>query len=292
MANLTKSQKKNRNKFIALLIAIVLVLAAILYVGYAAFMEKSAFLENQDFAAALAEVFEKDARKVSEEDLANVKFVGVYNDGETVSLSLGDEAFVTQYDAYMDEQEAIKLAAEQGLETEETVAYPAELAKTAAFEAGKDFTGLKDLGYFTGAEIIELYGMEFDEATLTKFTNVRKATFESCTISNEALAAFAGAINKEAIEEIVFSGASIDDWTPLSDISDKVTIAGYNLVPTEDGQYTIGLVEQTLTEYLEEMAKAEAEAAEKAESEAETETENTEENTEETSEETSEEVTE
>ena len=266
MANLTKTQKKNRNKFIALLVAIVLVLAAIFYVGYSAFMEKSAFLENQDFATALATAFDKAERKVSADDLAAVKFVEFYNDGTNGSIAIGYDDFVTKYNDYMDELEAAKLAEEKGLETELTTEFPSDLAKSGVMETGKDFSSLNDLGYFTGVEVLSLSAVDLDADTLSKFANVKQATFSSCDITDDELAAFAGALNFDNVESITFSGMNFENWAPLEGISDKVTIQSYGIQMDENGQYTVVPSEQTLTEYLAEKAAAEEEAA-KAEAE-------------------------
>ena len=290
MAHLTGTQKKERRNFIALLVAIVLVLAATLYVGYAAFMAKSAFLENQDFATALATAFDKSERSVSKDDLAAVKYMEFVNSGESASIYLGGDDFLAKYNEYSDEQEAIEVAKEQGLETTPTVEFPVDLAKSGAFETGEDFATLKDLGYFTGIEVAYVAGIELDAETLANFKNIKEMTFDGCTISDEALAAFAGAINKEAVEELVFSNPSIEDWAPLADISDKVTISSFYYTMDEEGNFVPESSEQTLTEYLAEKAAAEEEAA-KAESEEATE-ETVEETTEENAEENTNEVTE
>lgn len=268
MANLTKTQKKNRNKFIALLVAIVLVLAAIIYVGYSAFMAKSAFLDNQDFATALATALDKAERKVSKDDLAAVNFLEVINAGETAAVTLGDKTFTDNvYEKYLTAVEAAEKAEAENAETTPDIPeLDTSSLKTAEFEVDKnEALKLSDMKYFSGVEVITVSGVDLDAETLKSFANVKRATFDACDITDEELAAFAGAINKEAVKEIVFSGASINDWAPLSDISDKVTISGYNFVPTEDGSYTVGLVEQTLTEYLAEQAAAEEEAKKLAE---------------------------
>lgn len=270
MANLTGTQKKKRNQFAALLVAIVVVLAAIFYVVFSAFMAKSAFLENQDFASALSQAFGKSARSVSAEDMAKVKYVEIANDGENGSVFLGYEDFIEQYDKYIAEVEAAQAAEEAGEEVPEIKAeHPVSLAKSGTFEADEEIT-LNDVKYFTGAEVISLTSVGVDAEALGQFGNVKKAYFSYCGIDNEAVATLAEGLNLEQVEELVFMGSSVDDWSPLESISDKVTIQSYGLQMTEDGQYTVVPQEQTLTEYLEAKAEAEAKAAEEAKAEAET----------------------
>lgn len=291
MANLTGTQKKKRNQFVALLVAIVVVLAAIFYVAYSAFMAQSAFLENQDFAAALAMAFDKSARSVSEEDLGEVKYVEIYNDGENASVYLGYEDFVEQYNKYTAEVKAAQEAEEAGEDVPEiTAEHPVSLAKYGFFE-GSDELAINDVKYFTGAEILSLSNFSIDNASLGQFKNLKKAYFTYCGIDNNGVKALAEGINLEAVEELVFMGNSVDDWSPLQSISDKVKIQNYGFQMTEDGQYTVVPTEQTLTEYLEAQAKAEAEA-EAAESEEETAEAEGEEVAEELTEETPEESTE
>lgn len=304
MAHLTGSQKKSRNKFIALLVAILVVAAAIFYVVYASVMAKSAYLENQDFATALATAFDKDARKVSQDDLSGVKYVEIYNDGSNTSVFLGYDNFVEQYKKYVAEVEARTEAEEAGAEElpEITTEHPAALAINGSFETDSDEElVLNDIKYFTGAEIVSFSGISFDAAAMSQYKNLKEASFTYCSLTNEDLAAIAGSIDLTKIEKLTFMGNSIDDWSPVESISDKVTIASYGYTIDENGQLAMTSNEQTLTEYLAAQAEAENaenETAEESETE-ETVEESTEEvseeaveGTEETTEETTEEVTE
>ena len=273
MAKLTGTQKKKRNQFVALLIAILVVAAAIFFVVYSSVMAKSAFLENADFATALGQAFDKAVRKVSAEDLAGVKYVELYNDGENGSVFVGYDDFVEQYEKYTAEVEAAQAAEEAGEEEipEVTTEHPVNLAKGGTFEGAEEIT-LNDIKYFTGAEIVSCSNILLDKESLGGFKNLRKANFSYCGIDNEDLAAFASGLNLEQVEELVFMGNSVDDWSPLESISDKVTLQSYGYTIDDEGQLQMTSNEQTLTEYLEEKAKAEEEAA-KAEAETETETE-------------------
>ncbi len=269
MAKLTGTQKKKRNQFVALLIAILVVAAAIFFVVYSSVMAKSAFLENADFATALGQAFDKAVRKVSAEDLAGVKYVELYNDGENGSVFVGYDDFVEQYEKYTAEVEAAQAAEEAGEEEipEITTEHPVNLAKGGAFEGAEEIT-LNDIKYFTGAEIVSCSNVLLDKESLGGFKNLRKANFSYCGIDNEDLAAFASGLNLEQVEELVFMGNSVDDWSPLESISDKVILQSYGYTIDDEGQLQLTSNEQTLTEYLEEKAEAEAEEAAKAEAES------------------------
>jgi len=235
-------------------------------------MAKSGFIANQGFATALSDALGKPARSIKADDLAAVKYVEVYNDGENASVYLGYEDFVEQFDKYTAEVEAASAAEEAGEEVPEiTTEHPVSLAKYGLFEGSQELE-LSDVKYFTGAEILSLSNFDFDTSDLSAFANLRQASFTYCGLDNDDLAAIAKNINLEQVEELMFLGNSIDDWSPVESISDKVTIASYGYTVNEEGQLEMISNEQTLTEYLEEKAKAEEEAA-KAEAETETETE-------------------
>lgn len=282
MAKLTGTQKKKRNQFVALLIAILVVAVAIFYVVYASVMAKSAYLENADFATALGQAFDKSVRNVSAEDLAGVKYVELYNDGENGSVYLGYDDFVEQYEKYVAEVEAAEEAEKAGEEVPEiTTEHPVSLAKGGVFEGAEEIT-LNDIKYFTGAEILSCSNVLLDKESLGGFKNLRKANLSYCGLDNEDLAAFASGLDLEKVEELVFMGNSVDDWSPLESISDKVTLQSYGYTIDDEGQLQMTSNEQTLTEYLEEKAKAEAEAEAEANEETAEESEAVEETTEET----------
>lgn len=268
MANLTGTQKKKRNQFIALLVAILVVLAAIFYVAYSAFMAKSAFLASEDFATALGSAYGKSVRNVSEEDLASVKYLELYNDGENASVYLGKDDFVAQYNQYLAEVEAAEAAKEAGEDVPEiTTEHPVGLAKYGFFEGDEELE-VEDIKYFTGAEIVSLTNVLLDGEDFGEMKNLTKGTFSYCGLDNDDVAALASKLDLEKIEELTFSGNSIDDWSPLESISDKVIISEYYYTVTEDGQLEPVNSEKTLTEYLEEKAEEEAKAAEEAANEA------------------------
>ena len=290
MARLTGTQKKKRNQFIALLVAIVVVLAAIFYVAYSAFMAQSAFLASGDFATALGSAFGKSVRSVSAEDLAAVKYVELYNDGENASVYLGYDDFVAQYNKYVAEVEAAQAAEEAGETVPEiTTEHPVSLAKAGFFEGSNEELGLNDLKYFTGAEVVSISNFALNGEDFGEMKNLTKGAFSYCGLDNEDLASLASKLDLAKVEELTFMGNSIDDWSSLESISDKVTIQSYGYTIDDNGQLQMVSNEQTLTEYLEE--KAAAEEAAQAESEEVVEEVVVEEATEETVEETAEEST-
>ena len=281
MANLTATQKKKRNSFVALLVGIVVVLAAIVFVVYSGVMAKSAFIDNQDFATALSEVFGKSARSVSEEDLANVKYFELYHDSESdmCAIAIGGDDFVAKYnEATADE------------ENTDTSYY--DLAKTATFEADDDMT-FDEIKYFTGAEILNVNSVEIKDASvLANFKNLRKAYLTSCGLTD--VSAFAS-LDLTKIEELNLSGNNITDWTALEAIADKVIVSSsYSVEMGDDGNYTLVPMEVTLADQMAQEAEAETEATEETAEETvegETVEEATEEATEEVVEEAAEETT-
>ena len=262
MANLTATQKKKRNGFVALLIGIIVVLAAIVLVVYSSVMSKSAFLENQDFATALSQVFGKSARSVSQEDLATVKYLELYHDTESdiCAIAIGDDEFIAKYnEAVADENNT------------DTSYYNS--AKTATFEAD-DELALADLKYFTGAQVININAVNIPDASVfANFTELRKGIFTSCGITD--VSAFSS-LDLTKIEELNFTGNNIQDWTALEAIADKVVVStSYTLEMAEDGNYTFVPLELTLADQMAQDAESEGvtegeeEAAEETTDEAE-----------------------
>ena len=263
MANLTGTQKKKRNQFIALLVAIVVVLAAIFYVVYSAYMAQSAFLENDDFATALSEAYGKAARSVSKEDLSAVKYLEVFNDGQMGAVGFGDSEFAKDYERYLEELEFAEIAEEaQATEIPEVTPIDTSKLRYAQFDVADEGFVFDDIEYFTGVENVAFSSITFDAESF-KGENIKRANFSDCGLTNEDLVAIAKTLDLEKVIELTFMGNSIDDWTPVESISDKVIIQSYGIQMTEDGQYTVVPSEQTLTEFL--AAQAEAEEAEEAE---------------------------
>jgi len=280
MAHLTNTQKKSRNSFIALLIGIILVIAAIGYVLFGGITSKSAYLENQDFAKALATAMHKTARGVSKDDLAAVKYLEVSYDAtnKQYSVALGDDEFVSKYEDFRALSDAASAAADSTADeaaseesADETTAAPTQeeitaaqeevqkLAKTATFD-GDDKSVFTDLQYFTGVDTISLSSVTVPDASIfAGFTNLRKGYFYSAGITD--VSAF-GNLDLDKIEELDFTGNTIEDWSALESIGDKVTVTNSYTIGTDDqGNQTLVPFVQNLTQYLEEQAKQAEEGA-------------------------------
>ena len=265
MATFTQTQKKKRNGFVALLIAILLVAAAVFYVVYCGEMAKSSYLENADFATALGEALDKRVRSVSTDDLANVRYLQVTNDGEYCSVFLGYDDFMEQYDKYMVQVDAAEVAEEAGEEVPEiTEEHPQIFAKSAMFDVKKDETiNLDDIKYFTNAEVVNISSANVDSSLLGSFKNLEEGYFYNCGITD--VSAFAS-LDLTKIKELNLSGNNITDWTALESIADKVIVnSGYTIGDDGNGGYTLIPMETTLKDQMEEEAKAAEEAAAEAE---------------------------
>lgn len=262
MARLTTKQKKERNSFITMLIAIVIVIAAIAYVLFGGLTAKSSLLENQDFASALSKMLDKAPAFITAEDLAQVKYISLNysSDEEVASVTIGDEAFVDMYTEYLEKLDA----------SEDVSSYDfTGTYKYIDFDMDKEDALLDDIKLFTGARILEIAGVSFtDSSVFAGLTDLEDVTVKACGLTEVA---GLGGLNPEKVSNVNLSGNNITDWSPLDIIKDKVIVnTYYTLVPTEDGSFdfnNVQLVEQTLTEYYEELAAAEE--AEKAEDAAE-----------------------
>lgn len=261
MAHLTASQKKKRNAFVALLVGIVVVLAAIVLIVYSGIMSKSAFLKNGGFADALSQIFDKNVRSVSESDLLTVKSVAVVKeDGSDVcTVSLGFDDYLTEYNAYVEQseakdaaqtaydeaKEAFDAAEENGESTEgltnpdditipEVTAAPQNLLKSAS----ADFSSLTmdDIKYFENAEIVYLDGVKLGNADVIKSLKaLKEGSFVGCGITDVSVFS---ELNLDEIKSLDLTDNEIDDWSALEGIADKVTvetlyyeIEGYGKIP-------------------------------------------------------------
>lgn len=136
--NLTNSQRKNRNKFTALMVAIVVVLAAIAFVIYHGLTVAS--FENELFEDATAKALGQKAGWVNKNSLEEVKYLEVANDGASLQVYFGYDDYFTRLDEYMAEQEALAAAQEESdAKLEEMRLAAVEAAKAEAEAAGNVF---------------------------------------------------------------------------------------------------------------------------------------------------------
>lgn len=259
MAQLSGTQKKQKSRLITLLVAIVVVLAAIVYVVYGEVTSHSKFLADEKFAEALSETLGKAPLFLSEEDLAAVKYLGVSYDSETVQVITGGDEFVDKYNEYTEKQDAGEDVSDVDF---------SKFVKISTYDE-KEAPTLDDLAYFTGVRSIEVSGIKVtDSNVFSGMTAIENGSFYAIGLTE--VAGFAG-INADTLKKLTLSGNDITDWSPLDALADKVIVsASYMLTPSEDGTVDFSnmtYVEQTLTEYYEEQAEAEAAEDEAAEDE-------------------------
>lgn len=285
MANLTASQKKSRNKFIALIIGIIIVAAACAYVIYGGVTAKSNLLENQNFAKALSKVTGKTPLAISENDLAAVKYLEMSYDStnKQYSLAVGYDDFMAEYTKQLEAKNASDTASDETAADENTDANAdntaadaaadntadaandtssdkanddsvdlSTLVKSAVFKGTEDDV-FADLKYFTGVETISVHGVKFPvDFDFGVYKNLTRGYFGNAGITT--VETFAN-LNLENIESLDFSGNTIEDWSALESISDKVTVfSGYTVETGDDGNYQYVPYTQTLTDYLKEQA--------------------------------------
>ncbi len=220
MANLTSTQKKSRNKFVAMLLGIVVIAAAIVFVVYSGITSKSALLDNQNFAKAMAEILDKKPISITEKDLSEIKYMEMIYADSYYMLAIGYDDFMTQY-SKLEDDAAI---------TPETAA----LLKTAVFEGDTDdiFTDIK---YFTGLKNVILHGVTLAQDTsFASHTSLTEGTFSYTGLTTAAPFA---TLNLANITSLDLSNNSISDYSALDSIADKVTL-WYNSEEDDEGNTT------------------------------------------------------
>ena len=256
MAQLSGTQKKQQKTFVALLVAIVVVLAAIAYIAYGELTAHSSLFEDQKFAEAIAKDLGKAPAFLKESDLAGVKYLGVSYDGsETVTVATGDDKFVDTYNEYVTKSEA----------GEDVSSYDfTKLVKTTTYTfKSEEAPVIDDLKLFTGVRNIDIAGIHVtDSSVFAGMTGFETASFMSCGLTE--VAGFAG-IDTEKLVKLTLTGNNIEDWSPLDAVADKVIVSsGYTFTPSEDGTVDFNnmtYTETTLTEHYAKKAQEEANAA-------------------------------
>lgn len=281
MANLTATQKKQKNAFTLMLVAIIIVAAAIGYVVFGEISSKSSLFENQKFAAAISENLEKAPAFVTEADLASLKCLAFSYDAETETASvttMGKDFdakrfidlnntltdYEAQYAELIKDEEANKAAIEALTQAaneanNELIALTSS-SKTASFQS-KEAPNLDDIKYLTGLELVEVYGAKFtDSSVFSGMTNIVSGAINSCGLTE--VSGFAS-LDAEKLDTLSIIGNNIEDWSALDYVKDKVIVEAYQtIVPNEDGTFDMSnlqYVEKTLADYYEEKAAEEAE---------------------------------
>lgn len=260
----TSNSKKS---FVIMLVAIIVVAAAIAFIVFEETTSKSELFENQDFATAVGEALGKAPSFITKEDLEQVKYVEISADSE-------DEYFVAL--AYDDFLEVYRKYLAAYHANEDTSGFNFEgLFKGANFKLDKG-VNLDDIKLFTGAEIVTTSSITLSDSSvfsgMPNLTNVEVVGAGLTEVNGLAH------LNAEKVDRINLAANNITDWSALDYIKDKVYVESYyTIAPSEDGTLDYNnmvLVEKTLTEYYEELAKAETEAEAKAETETENSAEN------------------
>lgn len=259
----TSNSKKS---FVIMLVAIIVVAAAIAFIVFEETTSKSDLFENQDFAAAVGEALGKAPAFITKEDLEQVKYV-------EISANSEDEYFVAL--AYDDLLKVYR---------EYLAAYNAN-EDTSGFNFGGLFKGadftldsgvkLDDVKLFTSAEVVTVSGIQFSDSSvfegMPNLTNVDAMGAGLTEVNGLAH------LDAEKVDKINLASNNVADWSVLDYIKDKVTVEYYyTIAPTEDGTIdynNLVLVEKTLAERYEELAKAEEEKAAEEESTDENESE-------------------
>ncbi len=247
MAKLQTNQKKDRNKIIAMLVGIVVVLAAIVFVVSGEIASKSPFLDNQKFATAMAEMMDTKPLRVSKEDLADIKYFEMGYDGTQYVVAIGGDDFIKAKNA-LGENEAI---------TQEMV----DMLKTSSFTVNeKESTYIfNDIKYLTGVKEIMVSGVLLPEdVSFADFTSLEDASFTYNGITSTKPFE---SLKLDKIKKLDISGNTIEDYSALETYADKITVSySYQPVTDEEGNLVnLEMVPMTLKEYNESLAAQEAE---------------------------------
>jgi len=160
--------------------------------------------ENESFLAAVAKCFDKQQSELTEDDILRVRYlaVGPEEDGTTtVFVGLEDYAEV-----YFSEDVTL-----EALE---------KLVKTQVIEG--DTENFADLGRFKNVEIFEYYNVPISDVSFIKnYTGLVFGYFQDNGITDvSSLSDY----NPETLYELDFTGNTIEDWSPLYHIQDKIIV--------------------------------------------------------------------
>ena len=167
MANLSASQKKKRNIFVALVVGIIVILAAILYISITGYNTTSSFLENRKLATALTEVFDSNERGITKENVASVKYLAISNNTaeNKCTIEVGFDDFMKEYAVYSEQSDAASAAQaekdellakeEEAKKAEEEAENAEEGEETAEEETAEESTETENTDAETAEEITE-----------------------------------------------------------------------------------------------------------------------------------------
>ena len=251
----TSNSKKS---FIVMLVAILVVAAAIAFIVFEETTSKSDLFENQDFAAAVGEALGKAPSFITKEALEQVKYVEISaNSDNDYFVALAYDDFLEVYRKYLAAYYA----------NEDTSNFNFEGLFTGAVFKLNDGEKLDDIKLFTGAEVLTVSSVSFTDSSV--FSGMSNLT--NLEVVGAGLTEVNGLshLDAEKIDRINLASNNITDWSVIDYLKDKVYVESYyTITPSEDGTIDYSnmvLVEKTLSEYYDDLAKAEAE--EKADAE-------------------------
>lgn len=293
MAHLTGSQKKKRNTFIALCVAIVLVIAAIALVVYNGLTVASFGNETVEKAVAESLGGKNKAGSLKKDELAKYTYVELSNvelapGSAQFNVALGKDDFVTALDAYtkasnekntkLDElyNEALEAKkAEKGdaewtqedqtafdeayvaPEVDITVPeYPEKLLKTASTDTSSAYVNMDDIKYFTGAKTVSILGGKVDIKNLKGLKNLSELTITASKIENfEELAKLDYTKIKKVTIDVACEGYTENMLNALKPYGEKIYFAQYY-------NYGYGMImnagEFSLADYFKTLEEAES----------------------------------
>ncbi len=174
--------------------------------------ETTPLFENNNLISALALAFEKDASQITADDCLKVRYLAVGKDTEsTYTLYTGFEDYSIAYFT-----EIVKPQEEQNPENlmEYVKVVPLSYSEEDRFE--------NDLKLFKNVEIFEFYDIKISDVSfLNSFDNLYYGYFNGNGITDiSSLEGF----NPSTLRELDFTGNTINDWSALMHIADKVIV--------------------------------------------------------------------
>ena len=196
---------------------------------------------NVTFFKAVAECLGKEPSAVTEEDIAEIRYLAIGPEGDgTITAYVG---LVDYVDYALSESPSFE-------ELE-------KLVKKAVIEDHKNVDD--DLGRFVNLEMFEYYDFNVkDVSFINNYHQLIMGYFSNNGITDvSSLASY----NPETLFELDFTGNDIEDWSPLYDIKEKV-IVNYSLQDMTDEDGNPVQVPFVLT--LDEMLESETEQTEES----------------------------
>lgn len=165
--------------------------------------------ENEKLFHAVANAMGKTPFELTQQDIDNVHYIAV-----------GPEE--TGYSVYIGYIDYVDLCFSEESNMDDIMSKLNDLVMMSVFEYDKETDTLSDLGNFKNVEMFEIYDVEIDDVSFVKnYPILALGYFKNNGITDvSSLSDY----NPESLVELDFTGNSINDWTPLYNIKDKVTV--------------------------------------------------------------------